>query len=200
MTEFDSTTEDEFYDEAAEEFPSIADLIVGAHSGIKGELKGRLIAVWPRKNGTSPSRTGGDPYGWSDAVVLVLDDGPDGKMFTDQIGPAPVEMDSIRFSTSGTFSRIGPRLDGFTKPRRNEDGEIIVAARPQKYVPLIGRLQAQPAREKGNNPPIRIVPMTGSPTEADDKAIAARYKAEIIDISAKLKAKDAEAEDAEAFE
>jgi hypothetical protein len=199
MTQNVNETEDEFFEEASEDFPSIGDLIVGAHSGIKSEVKGRLIAVWPRKNGTSQGRNG-DPYGWSDAVVLVLDDGPDGTMFTDQIGQAPVEMESIRFSTSGTFSRIGPRLDGMTKPKRDGDGNIIVPPRPQKYLPLIGRLQAQPAKEKGNNPPIRIVPMTGSATEDADKAIALKFKAEILAISEKLKAKDAEVEDAAAFE
>lgn len=192
MTENVNTTEDEYYEDVADEFPSMADLVVGAHSGIKDQIMGRLIAIWPRENGSDKGKNG--VYPWTDGVCLVLDDGPDGTMYTDLIGSAPVEL-PLRFSTTGIQSRLGPRLDGYTKPKRNEDGEIIVAARPQKYVPMIGRVNARPAKEKGNNPPIGIRMMT-----PEERPIAERYEAEIRDISAKLKAKDTQVEDAKAFE
>lgn len=189
MTDID----EEFYDDVQDEFPSVGeDLIVGAHSGLKAEIEGRLVAVWPRENGKSQGRNGGT-FDWCDAVVLVLDDGPDGTMFTDKIGRAPVE-EKLRFSTTGTFARIGPRLEGMTKAKKDDDGNVLVPARPAKYVPLIGRINARPAKEKGNNPPISIRLMT-----PEEKSIAERYKAEIKAISAKLKAKDEEKEDAQAF-
>ncbi len=195
MTQDQSTNvdnEDEFYEDANDEFPSMADLVVGAHSGIKSEILGRLIAVWPRENGKDQGKNG--TYDWTEAVCLVLDDGPDGAMFTDRIGKAPVEL-PLRFSTKGIQSRLGPRLDGFTKPKRDEDGQIVVPARPQKYVPMIGRVNARPAKEKGNNPPIGIRMM-----EPNERPIARKFETEIREISAKLKAKDETVEDAKAFE
>lgn len=188
-----STEDDEFYEDATEEFPSVQDLIVGAHSGLKSEIEGRLVALWPRENGTAQGHN--DPYAYTDAVCLVLDDGPDGTMHTDLIGPAPVEL-PLRFSTTGIQTRLGPRLEGMTKPKRDpETKEIIVPARPQKYLPMIGRINARPAKQKGNNPPIGIRMMNDS-----ERPIADRYKSEIKEISAKLKAKDETVADSEAFE
>ena len=191
MSDISNEFEDEYYEDANDEFPSMADLVVGAHSGIKGEIEGRLIAVWPRENGTDQGKNGS--YDWTDGVCLVLDDGPDGTMFTDLVGKAPIEL-PLRFSTKGIQSRLGPRLDGMTKPKRDADGQIVVPSRPQKYVPMIGRVNARPAKEKGNNPPIGIRMMT-----VDEKPIAQRYKDEIKAISSKLKAKDETVADAEAF-
>ncbi len=198
MTDVNGALEDEFYEDANDEFPSVGnDLIVGAHSGIKAEILGRLVAIWPRESGTDKGKNG--DYAWTDGICLVLDDGPDGTMHTDLIGPAPVEL-PLRFSTTGIQSRLGPRLDGMTKPKRDEDGQIIVPSRPQKYLPMIGRVNARPAKEKGNNPPIGIrMMLKGEGGGVDERPIAKKYEREIREISAKLKAKDETVAEAEAF-
>lgn len=196
MTQEPNAFEDEeFYEDANDEFPSVGtDLIVGAHSQIKDEVLGRLVAIWPRENGSEIGQSG-KPYPYTDGIVLVLDDGPDGEQSTPLVGPAPQEL-PLRFSTTGIQSRLAPRLDGMTAVRRNKDtGEVIAPARPQKYLPMIGRINARPAKQKGNNPPIGIRMMTD-----DERPIAKRYKDEIKEISARLKAKDEAKSDAEAFE
>jgi hypothetical protein len=43
--------EDEFYDDTSDEFPSVNDLVVGAHNKIKDQVNGRLVAIWARENG-----------------------------------------------------------------------------------------------------------------------------------------------------
>jgi hypothetical protein len=187
-----STTEDEFYDDATEAFPSKDDLAPFATA--KNSTVGRLVAVWAVKNGTETNNDG-KSYPWTETVTLVLDDGPDGDQFTDLVGPAPQKL-TLRHSTAGLQSRFGPRVDGMTKPKRDEDGTIIAPAVPQKFRPMIGRINTRPSSKvKGGSPAFSI----SIPTD-EDRVIVKRYEAEIREINQEQEAKAATAADAEAFE
>jgi hypothetical protein len=185
--------EDEFYDEANDEFPSVNDLVVGAHNKIKDQVDGRLVAIWARENGVGKGQDG--PYDYTDALVLVLDDGPDGTHVTDLIGSAPQEL-PLRFSTKGIQSRLAPRVDGMTPVKRDADGNVIVPSVPQKFRPMTGRVNARPnTTRKDGSPPIGIA----KPTD-EDKVILQKFKEQIIEINQRLEAKATQAEDAKAFE
>lgn len=188
------TDVDEFYDEATDEFPRVADLVPAANNMIKSEVQGRLVAVWAIKNGTDTNDRG-EKYPYTEAIVLVLDDGPDGKQTTDLIGPAPVEV-PLRFSTTGTYARLNGRVDGMTKPRYSDDGSLIAPAVPMRFRPYIGRMNGRPSTKvKNGSPSISI----SKPTPADIE-IAKKYQAMCLEINERLAKKEAEAEDAKAFE
>lgn len=189
MTDF----ENDFYDEATDQFPSINDLVPHANNRITEQVDGRLVAIWVKENGIGKGDNG--PYPYTDAHVLVLDDGPNGDQATDLIPAAPWEGD-LRFSTIGTNTRLAPRVDGMTPVRRDDTGKVIAESVPQKWRPMIGRINARPnQKQKNGSPPIGI----SSPTDAD-KPIIAKHKAAIIDINQRAEAKAKEAEDAAAFE
>lgn len=196
MTESINTAvaDDEFYDEATNEFPSVNDLVPGAHNMIKDTVLGRLVAIWALENGTRKNDSGGT-YEYTDAIVLVLDDGPDGKQVTDLVPAAPWEG-KLRFSTAGTQSRLAPRVDGWTKAKKGEDGKVIVPSVPMKFRPMIGRINARPSTKvKNGSPAISIA----SP-EPEDKPTIQKFKADIVEINKRLEAKATAAEDAAAFE
>ena len=194
MTDVNTPVEDEFYDEATDEFPSVNDLVPGAHNRITDQVDGRLVAIWAKENGKRKNDRG-EFYDYTDAYVLVLDDGPGGDQATQLIGPAPWEG-QLRFSTSGTHSRLAPRVEGMTKARKDESGVVIAPAVPMKFRPLIGRINAKPSTKvKNGSPAIGI-----SKPADEDKPIIQKYKAEIVEINKRLEAKATEAEDAAAFE
>lgn len=187
-----SDVDEQFYDEATDQFPSVNDLVPGANNRITDQVDGRLVAIWAKENGTGQGDNG--PYDWTDAYVLVLDDGPDGDQATDLIPQAPWEG-PLRFSTKGTQSRLAPRVDGMTKPVRNSDGEIIAPSVPMRFRPMIGRINARPnQKQKNGSPPIGIAKPSDS-----DKATVQKHKAMIIEINERMEAKAAEAEEAKAF-
>ena len=189
----DFQNEDEFYEDATESFPSVADLIPVANNTIKGEVAGRLVGIWAAKNGMQ-KKDDGSTYPYTEGTVIVLDNGPDGDQATDLIGEAPQEV-YLRFSTTGTQSRLTNRVEGMTKVKRDEDGKVMVPARPQRFLPMFGRINARPStKHKGGNPAIGI----SAPTDAD-REIIRRYKAEIVEISQRMEAKEHEREEAEAF-
>lgn len=193
MTDVNSTTEDEFYDDATDEFPSVSDLCPGANNTIKAQVDGRLVAIWAKSNGVQ-TKDDGTTYPYTDALVLVLDDGPNGDQATDLIPAAPWEG-QLRFSTGGTQSRVGPRVDGMTTPKRDEDGTILVPSVPMRFRPMIGRVNAKPSTKvKNGSPAIGIAKKTGA-----DLAIVQRFKNEIIEINQRLEAKAAEVENEKAF-
>jgi hypothetical protein len=185
--------EDEFYDDATESFPSVDDL-VGGEPPKKAEKIGRLVAIWPLENGVAKKSDGSGTYPYTNSVTLVLDDGPDGDLATDLVGSAPVEL-QLRHSTSGIQSRLAPRVDGMSKPKRNEDGEIIVPAKPLRFIPMIGRVNTRPSTRQKNGSPAFSV---SAPTDAD-REIIAKFREDIKAVSAKLREK-AEAADADDFE
>lgn len=188
-----TTIEDEFYDEATEAFPSINDLVPGANNRITEQINGRLVAIWVKDNGVGKGDNG--PYDYTNALVLVLDDGEKGDQATDLIPAAPWEG-PLRFSTIGTQTRLAPRVDGMTKAKKDEDGNVIVPSVPMKFRPYIGRINARPnQKQKNGSPPIGIA----TPVDSD-KPIIMKYKSEIVEINERLAAKAAEAEDAKAFE
>jgi hypothetical protein len=187
--------ENEFYDEATEEFPSVNDLVPLADQKKNPTSTGRLVAIWPLENGESPKSNGTGVYPWTDSITLVLDDGPDGDQATNLIGEAPQEV-KLRHSTAGIQTRLAPRLEGMTKPRRHpETKEIIAPAVPQRFRPMIGRVNTRPSTvQKGGSLAISIA----KPTK-EDEAIIQAHKALIIEINQRLEKKDTEAEDAKAF-
>lgn len=193
------TDVDEFYDEATEEFPSVNDLVPGAHNMIKDTVDGRLVAIWAISNGRQQKKDG-TSYPYTETLTLVMDDGLDGKQFTELIGPAPQEL-KLRYSTGGLVARLSPRVDGMIPAKKDEDGKEISPAVPQRFRPMVGRINARPSKEvKNGSPAISISKVTGSPTEEADKAILAKYRSAIVEINERLEAKAQEAEDAKAFE
>jgi hypothetical protein len=169
-----STTEDEFFDDAAETFPG------------KEDLKDRLVAVWALGRGQDKN-SDGKFYPYVTGITLVLDDGPNGWSPTSikdgetvpNLVPAvsedgPQEL-AIRWSTAGMVSRLDPRIGKTTKP-------------------MIGRINSRPNKVKGRSASWSI----SSPTD-EDKATAREHVSAIKAITARIE-KDAEAKvDAEAF-
>lgn len=189
-----TTVEDEFYDEATNEFPSVQDLVPGAHNQIKDTVEGRLVAIWAKENGRQ-RKDDGSTFPYTEGLVLVLDDGPNGDQATELIPAAPWEG-QLRFSTGGLESRLSPRVEGMTKARRDDDGNIIVPSVPMKFRPLVGRVNARPSTKvKNGSPAISIA----KPESAADKAIIMKFKPAIVEINQRLEAKAAEVEDGAAF-
>jgi hypothetical protein len=191
MAETPSTTGDEFYDDATEAFPSVADLAPLADNK-NPTTTGRLVAIWALSNGTEQGDNG--PYPVTESITLVLDDGPDGDQATELIGPAPVEL-QLRHSTTGIQSRLAPRVDGMSKPRRAEDGTILAPAVPLKFRPMLGRVNTRPSTKyKKGSPAVSIA----KPTD-EDRAIVKRYEADIRAINKRLEEKAAAIEDQAGF-
>lgn len=191
MSDTTNSTEDEFYDDATEAFPSVDDLAPLA-TNRNPDTTGRLVAIWALENGVGKGEKG--PFPFTETITLVLDDGPDGDQATDMIGAAPVEL-KLRHSTTGVQSRIAPRVEGMSKPKRDEEGNILAPSVPLKFRPMIGRINTRaPKNYKNGNPAVSIA----APTEAD-RAIVQRYRAEIVAINEKVEASAGKAEDAQAF-
>lgn len=178
----DVNSAEEFYDDAANTFPSKLDLAPdGTYE--RGKMgPGRLVAVWALKNGTGTKD--GKRYDYVETITLVLDDGPDGNYVSELVGPAPQRLNGFQHSTGGMVSRMKGRVDG-----KNKAGVKL------KYRPMIGRVNTQPS---GPNPALAAYSIS-PPTDAD-REIVNRYKDMIIDINKELEAKDAEASDAAAFD
>jgi len=176
-----NTNEDEFYDEATDEFPG------------KEDFRNRLVAIWlTGKKGVREGENGKD-YPWVETYTLALDDGPDGaelpanKMVDGEekpwiIGAAPAMAENMQWSASGVYSRIAPKLN-----KHNEDGSLDCR-------PIIGRINSRPNAKKGLAPSWSL----GAPTEAD-RATARKHKDLIQATSAKVKSEREAAADAEAF-
>jgi hypothetical protein len=182
MTEATGTTEDEFYDEAQDEFP------------IKEDFEDRLVAVWVTGNhGTRKSEAPPyKEYGWVETITAVLDDGQDGTKGSGNrsdgkpflIGPAPAVAEAIQWSAEGMYARLRPRI-GKVDP---ETGERI-------FKPLTGRINRRKNAKRGFNDSWSI----GSPTDSDKEILRANRDL-LMKITAQV-AKDAETSaDAEAFE
>lgn len=194
MTDNVNDFQDEFYDDATEAFPSVNDLIPVANNTIKGQVDGRLVAIWAKSNGTRTNDRG-EEYGYTEAIVLVLDDGPNGDQATELVGPALQEV-QLQLSTGGLYSRLSPRVEGMTKARRDEDGKILAPSVPMRWRPMVGRINARPSTKvKNGSPSIGI----SAPTDAD-RAIADRFRADIVEINKRVEAREKEAADAAAFE
>jgi len=183
---------DEFYDDASSEFPSVDDLSPLASSS-NPKTVGRLVAIWAKANGTRKGDNG--DYGFTDSLTLVLDDGPEGDQYTDLVGPAPVEVE-LQHSTAGIHSRLKPRVDGWSKARKDADGNVIAPSVPLKFRPVIGRINTQASTKyKKGSPAFSI----SEPSEADREIIKAN-KDLIISINERLATAAEGAEDAKAFE
>lgn len=193
----DSTIlDDEYYDEATNDFPSVDDLVPLADKK-NPDTVGRLVAIWARSNGTDKGENG--DYGYTESITLVLDDGPDGDQFTDLIPSAvgdPIRLE-LRHSTAGVHSRLKPRVEGMSKVRRDpETKEVIAPAVPLKYRPLLGRMNTKASTKyKKGSPAVSISALSDA-----DKVIVNQYADLIRSINKELEAKDKGAADAEAFE
>jgi hypothetical protein len=182
MTDVNTTsTEDEFYDEAADEFPT------------KHDFEDRLVAIWPTgKTGTRPSEQAGqDPYPWVETITMALDDGPDGTagegMTSDKtpylVGPAPATADAFQWSATGVFTRVAPRLR-----KKMADGS-------PDYRPVIGRINRRKNAKKGFSDSWSL----GKPVESD-RELVRQHEAAIRKMTAQVAAARGEAEDAAAFD
>jgi len=199
MTDNVNTTADQdedFYDDATEAFPSVDDLVPLA-SAKNPDTSGRLVAIWAKENGVAKGDSG--TYGYTETITLVLDDGPDVDQFSDLVGSVadagPIRLD-LRHSTTGVHSRLKPRVDGMTKARKAEDGTIIAPAVPQKFRPMLGRLNTKASTKyKKGSPAVSIA----APSEAD-KAVISRYRDDILAINKELEEKAKGAADAQAFD
>lgn len=176
-----TTSEDEFYDDATESFPSVEDLVPLANSKNPDSV-GRLVAIWAISNGQAKGENG--MYGYTETVTLVLDDGPEGDQATDLVGVAPQKL-NLRHSTMGIHSRLAPRVEGTNK-----------AGVPLRFRPMIGRVNTKASTKyKKGSPAVSI----SAPTEADQEIIQ-QHKALIISINKEMESKATKAEDEAAFE
>lgn len=169
--------EDEYYDDATEEFPA------------KEDLKDRLVAVWVTgKKGTRKSNVDQKVYPYVETVVLVLDDGPEytGKRpdgTPNLVGPAPARLDAFQWSTAGMVARLLPRIG-----KKDAEGNVV-------YKPMVGRINSRKNRIKGMSDSWSIA----APTE-DDKAAMRPFHEAMAGITAEMKdAAEGEA-DAQAFD
>jgi hypothetical protein len=175
VSDVNSNTQDEFFDDAQDVFPG------------KEDLKDRLVAVYALEKGTDFNDRK-EPYPIVQSVTLVLDDGPDGWQATvirdgeqAENRVASVEAEgiqelSLRWSTNGMVSRLAPRVG-------------------KTFKPMIGRINSRPNKTKGHSASWSI----SSPTDAD-KDVARKYEAELRAISARLEAEANKATDAAAFD
>lgn len=199
MTENVNSTagqDEDFYDEASEAFPSVDDLVPHANAQ-NPNTDGRLVAIWAKENGIAKGENG--PYGYTDTVTLVLDDGPMGDQFTDLVpsvaSDGPIRLD-LRHSTMGVHSRLKPRVDGMSKAVKAEDGTVLRPPVPLKFRPLLGRLNTKASTKyKKGSPAVSI----SAPSE-QDKAVIAKWADDIRAINKELETKASQSEDAEAFE
>lgn len=175
------TAEDEeWMDGATSAFPSIENL---APSVPPSFGPGRLVAIWALSNGTAISAQTQKPYGYTETITLVLDNGPDGNQTDELIGAAPQRLE-MRHSTTGLHTRLRGRVEG-----RNAKGI------PLKYRPMVGRVNTQASRNNKN-----VAAYSISEPTAKDMEIARQYKDMITAINAELEAKDKSDEDSAAFE
>jgi hypothetical protein len=171
--------EDEFYDEANEEFPG------------KEDLKDRLVAVWVTGKTGKRVSADGKPYPYVETVTLVLDDGPEwtGKRqdgTPNLVGTAPAQLDNFQWSTEGMVARLTPRINA----KHAESGE-------PNYRPMVGRINSRKNKVKGYSDSWSIA----APSE-DDKALlrTPEVKAQLARITAEVTKLRAETEDQAAFD
>jgi hypothetical protein len=174
-----ASTEDEFYEEAADEFPA------------KEDFENRLVAVWPTgKTGTRVSEASGKEYPYVETITMALDNGPDGEagdgMRSDDapylVGPAPDHADGFQWSATGVYSRVFPRLS-----RTMADGS-------PDYRPVIGRINRRKNAKKGFSDSWSL----GKPVETDRDIVKA-HEAVIRAMTAKVAKARQAAEDSAAF-
>lgn len=140
----------ELFDNTSTDFPS------------KYDLKDRLVAIWV--TGKYGTEKGADkPYEWVETITVALDD-PKGTQDWDEmvknkekdlvptlvpsvVKNGPQRLDALRWSTTGTVSRLKPRID--LKDRKT--GQPV-------YRPLIGRIDERTAKQGSN--PWTIIPAT----------------------------------------
>lgn len=150
------TEQDEFYDDATDQFAG------------KEDLKDRLVAVWVTgKKGTRKSTDGKD-YAWVETTTLVLDDGPtgdsaetavrDGEVGENRVGPAPALLENFQWSTNGMTSRLIPRI-----------GKVDPTTGERNFKPMIGRINSQPNKVKGRSASWSI----SAPTDSDRNTVRA---------------------------
>lgn len=176
--------DEDFYDDATSAFPSVEDLAPQDGMG-----EGRLVAIWAKSNGTAVSATSGKPYGYTETLTLVLDDGPDGGVYTELIpstggGDEPARLE-LRHSTTGIHSRLRPRVEG----KHSKTGV------PLRWRPMLGRVNTQASKANKKVPAYSI----SEPTDSDRELIQ-RHKALIVSINQELEKAESEAADAAPFE
>jgi hypothetical protein len=160
------TTEDlELFDNTTTEFPS------------KYDLKDRLVAVWV--TGKHGVEKGTDkPYEWVETITIALDD-PKGVQDWDEmvknkekdlvptlvpsvVQNGPHRLDALRWSTTGTVTRLKPRID--LKDKKTQE---------PVYRPLIGRVDEMVAKQGSN-------PWTFKPATPEDLAYIRENFADLI--------------------
>jgi len=165
--------EDE-WDDAKSAFPGMED------------LDNRLVAIYARKAGERKNPEG-KLYPFIETVTVVLDNGLDGNAFTETV-PAvegePIRLDDFQHSTTGLVARLRHRVEG-----KSAAGTAL------RIRPMLGRINSQPSQRNKKVLAYSIA----EPTDRD-KEIAGSFREYLRTVSAELKAKDAKAEDVEAFD
>jgi hypothetical protein len=171
--------DDDWMDGASSTFPKMENL-APCVSGSFGP--GRLVAIWAVSNGERKNDEG-KVYPYVETVTLVLDDGPDGNMFDDLIGVAPVRLEGFQHSTGGLVARLSKRVNG-----------VGVNGVKLRYRPIVGRINTQASKINKHVAAFSI----SEPTD-QDMAVAREYKAMIIGINKELEERDRAEDDANAF-
>lgn len=201
MTQNTGTTapEDEFYEDAQDNFPS------------KWDFEDRLVAVWPTgKTGTRVGENGKE-YPWIETITMALDDGPDGDkgegLTGDReeflVGPAPAHAEGIQWSAAGVYSRVRPKLGKtMLAEKKDEHGKVVTDRSGQAvmetvvdYRPVCGRINRRKNAKKGLADSWSL----GKPTE-EDRVILRAMADDIKKMTAKVKQDFEKSEDQAAFD
>lgn len=164
--------EDDFYDDATNEFPKVEHL---APSLPPKFGPGRLLAIWVKGAGTRTNDKG-KTYKYVDTITVTLDDGPEGLSApgwaenAEELVPAGVQRLDLQHSTGGLVARLEKRLNG-----KAVDGT------PLKFRPLIGRLNTQASSQNKNVAAYSI----SQPTD-EDRAVIRGHGDMIRGINAEL--------------
>jgi len=164
MTDY---TDDDFFDDATEEFPS------------KRDLKDRLVAIFAiGPVGQRQAKSGNKPYTYVETVTVVLDNGPDGTVYTrivPEVGADPIVLPGLQWSPGGMVARLKPRV-----------GTQL------ELKPLVGRINSKPNKNPDFSPSWSIA----EPTDAD-KAVVRAAKVSLLKVRDDIVAAREKADDLE---
>jgi hypothetical protein len=170
---------EEYYDDVTNAFPAVEHLA----PPLPPFGLGRLVAIWAKEVGTAKGNNG-DPYTYVETITVALDDGPNGDQVHELVGPAPYRVD-MRHSTGYLTAKLKARVTA----------KHPVSGVPQRFRPLIGRVDTQPSKNNKNLAAYGWKPMT-----EDDKAIVEQHKDLIISINQELEQAAEDEKNAAAFE
>lgn len=195
--------EDDFYDDASSLFPKAEHLAPSIPPKFGA---GRLLAIWPTGKTGERKGNNGKPYTWVETVTLVMDNGPDdnltgpgwaedAEMIVGRVEADPIRLDAFQHSTGGLVARLQKRITGVVPAKHDDNGNEIRPAVPQRWRPMVGRINTQPSSNSKNVPAFSI----SEPTDAD-RLVMRRFRSVIVALNKEMEERETKKEDSEAFD